>query len=71
MSEKYYTDCPLSEGEVEAEVFYVFIDMEKPFDKMLRWTKEVPQDDRKMSEPYYLDPATFWDKVSDRYIASR
>ncbi len=67
MSDKYYSNVPLEEGDT----FYVFMDTTKPFDQMLRWTKEVPQHDGKATEPYYLDPATFWDKVSDRYIDSR
>ena len=67
MSEKYYSVVPLEEGET----FYVFMDPEKPFEQMLRWTKEAPAGDRKTEEPYYLDPATFWDKVGDRYIDTR
>ena len=67
MSEKYYSDVVLDGGET----FYVFMDTTKPFDKMLRWTKEAPQHDGKMTEPYYLDPAIFWDKVGERYIDTR
>jgi hypothetical protein len=67
MSEKYYSVLTFEEGDT----FYVFMDSTKPFDQMLRWTREAPQEDGKMTGPYYLDPATFWDKVSDRYIDSR
>jgi hypothetical protein len=47
------------------------MDPTKPFDQMLRWVRDVPQGDGKTIEPYYLDPATFWDKVGDKYIDSR
>ncbi len=66
MSEKYYSTVPFAEGEI----FYVFMDMTKPFDQMLRWTREAPQSDGKTIEPYYLDPTTFWDEVSNKYIDS-
>lgn len=67
MSEKYYSIVPLEEGEI----WYVFLDMEKSFDEIMRWTKEAPQSDGKTTEPYYLEPAEFWDKVSDKYIDLR
>ncbi len=66
MSEKYYSEFPLYE-----EIFSVFMDPTKPFNEMLRWTKDKPEGDGKTTEPYYLDYATFWDKVNDLYIDSR
>jgi hypothetical protein len=67
MSEKYYSVLTFEEGDT----FYVLMDPTKPFDQMLRWVRDVPQGDGKTTELYYLDPATFWDKVSDKYIDSR
>jgi hypothetical protein len=67
MSEKYYSVLTFEEGDI----FYVLMDPTKPFDQMLRWVRDVPQGDGKTTEPVYLDPAKFWDKVSDKYIDSR
>ncbi len=66
MSVKYYTDC-IEPGE---GVFYITMGTAKPADRMLGWTKELPQGDGKTTDPCYLDPATFSDKLHDIYIAS-
>lgn len=71
MSEMYYTQIPLPEEKVgEERMGYAYMDIAKPFNEMLRVTPEPPQGDGKTTEPYYLDPPTFWDKVSEMYIDS-
>jgi len=67
MSEKYYSIVTATEGDI----FYVFLDPTKPFDQILRWSREAPQGDGTTAEPYYLEPSLFWDEVGDKYIESR
>lgn len=68
MSEQYYTHITFEE---DGETKYIYMDTAKPFDDMLRVSPEPPQGDSKTTEPYYLEPCVFWDKVSDMYIDSR